>query len=62
MCSLFSLNTETADKVYLVFGRHAVEYNFDQLIRVKRTLWRVTMNASRGYYYISILISLSNYI
>ena len=28
---------EKADKVYLVFGRHAVESEIDQLIRMKRT-------------------------
>ena len=30
-------NMERADKVYLVFGRHVVEPEIDQLIRVKRT-------------------------
>ena len=30
-------NLERAEKVYLVFGRHVVEPEIDQLIRVKRT-------------------------
>ena len=45
------LNMEKPDKVYLVFGRPAVEPDIDQLIRAKRT----SMTLRKEFWSISIL-------